>query len=121
MKNVLICSMLLVLLLSGCAHTSKWDTTEKAMVGGALLVTGADYLQTRTIARNPDQFYETNPLIGHHPSQEKVATCFIISTAAAILIADLIDDHTWRKIWLGFWLGSETATVVNNERLGIRF
>ena len=71
-----------------------------------------DWSQTRYIAKNPDKFYEMNPLLGKHPSVLRVNLHFFL----ALLLA-LIPGY---PIITFIWWAMEVALVVNNYRIGIK-
>lgn len=79
----------------------------------------ADFAQTMKIAENPERWYERNPLLGDHPSPERV--CWSIGGALAvntILHRILPEKHLGRyQVAL---IVVESAAVVGNYNLGIR-
>ena len=54
------------------APAGKWDTTDKLLFAGFVVANAIDASQSVNIAKNPDQYYETNPLIGKHPSEGEI-------------------------------------------------
>lgn len=76
-----------------------------------------DYLQTLEIARNPDRFYERNPLLGRHPSQTAVAGYFL-GTGALLYTAC---NSGWGGDWLKYgWIAVEVGAVANNVAIGVK-
>jgi len=83
----------------------------------ALLAT--DYLQTRTIAENPDKWHEQNAILGLHPTINKVNVYF----AASAVISAMILNFAPPKIQRYFLNGAsivELGAVGNNITLGIK-
>jgi len=83
----------------------------------ALLAT--DYMQTRTIAENPDKWHEQNVILGLHPSINDVNKYF----AAAALLSAAVLKYAPHKIQQYFLRGGivvEGMAVGNNIGLGIR-
>lgn len=76
-----------------------------------------DYLQTREIARNPDRFYERNPLLGRHPSQTAVAGYFL---GTGVLLYTACNSG-WGGDWLKYgWIAVEVGAVANNVAIGVK-
>lgn len=97
----------------------KWDNSDKALFATYTVVRAADMAQTINIARNPDRFHEMNPLLGRHPSEQKVIGFFIISHALIWLAADYMPPKA-RKLFLTGGIAIEAGFVANNSRLGIK-
>ncbi len=107
------------IMLGGCANNqwTRGDTYRHAALTGLM---AADYLQTLQIARNPDDYHECNPILGEHPSPEKVTAYFlssyaIITAASYALPADV-------RPWLQYAvIGVEAGAVANNLSIGLTF
>jgi hypothetical protein len=87
-----------------------------AILLAAMLATAADYSQTHYAARHPQQFSEANPIIGTHPSPNKVLAFALVNEAA------LIGFHGTR-----YAVGFEVANIVahgfaagHNARIGVQ-
>ena len=111
--------LLVIILVLIPSMAMSWDSKDTYMQGaviGALLI---DMAQTITIADNPDKYYERNPLLGEHPSKEKVVGYFMggIVTHTAIAMA-LPQDY--RRIWQCVWIGIEGAVIYNNYNIGVK-
>lgn len=111
----LILAVLLV--LGQPAQARDWTTAEKVWAGTALALTAVDYLQTMTIARNPQRWYETNPLLGRHPSPGQVTLHFLGSIALTGTIMHFFPESRL-PLAVGFTV-MEGAMVTRNHRLGI--
>ena len=123
MKNkiiILIVTMVIILYSSFAFSREKWDKTDKILLGTCLVTSMVDYGNTMHIARNPQDHFEYNPLLGTHPSPDKVRGAFLIGLISKIIIAELLPSK-YRKIWLGGWtIASGTMVVINHEH-GISF
>lgn len=93
---------------------SSWssDDINRQLIYGFLH--GADWAQTRTIAKNPDRFYETNPILGEHPSSGKVNNYFLSTLLAHTLIANSLNSE-WRKIFQNAGIGVEAGFSGRNK------
>jgi len=73
---------------------------QKVLQGTYLGVHAIDWSQTRTIAKNPDEFYEINPLMGKHPSTEEVDAYMAASALLHTGITMSLPSE-YRKYWFG--------------------
>lgn len=100
------------------AQGADWDAADKVLLATALGSLGADWAQTRYIARNPVQFHETNPLLGSHPSVGKVNGYFALAAVGTVGIS-LALPPTYRKVFLGGVTLLEMSVVIRNNSIGI--
>jgi hypothetical protein len=77
-----------------------------------------DWKQTRSIARHPQSFYETNPILGTYPSVKAVDTYFLATAIGHILVAHFLPPDQ-RRIWQRTWIGIERNYVDSNLKIGI--
>ncbi len=108
----------LCFLLTSCAggNWTKADTVREVAV---FTLHTIDWGQTRTIAKNPDRYYEINPILGKHPSIGKVDTYMFIGT----IVRPVISYHLppkYRKWWQYLSIGTSGAAVANNYNAGIK-
>jgi len=85
------------------------------MNGSAFL----DYRQTISIARQPERYYETNPVLGEHPSVGKVNTYFMASVAVKNAIFFSLPE----KYRIPFGIGCSVVSfgyVEHNRAIGLR-
>lgn len=95
------------------------DTTDAALLGGALAALAVDWGQTRAIAQQPMRYEERNPILGQHPSIGRVNSYFALAMiGTAGLALALPREHS--RIFLGGLILLETAVVVSNHGIGIR-
>jgi hypothetical protein len=77
-----------------------------------------DWKQTRSIAKNPGAYYETNTLLGEHPSVGKVDTYFLSTLAGQIAVTYLLPPKA-RRIWQLTWINIEKGYVEDNLKIGL--
>ena len=114
------------LLLAGCA---TWSTETKYSEGAWQALHAADVAQTLQIARNPDCFYEKDPvtsrLIGKHPSQGAVLAWGAGTAAAHAIVTHELEKHDaprWvRRTWQAVTIGGKAQVVGANWSIGLRF
>mgnify|MGYP006863133829 FL=1 len=104
-----------VLMMCGCAGWTRADTYRQVGVVG---LSGIDWLQTRKIAQNPDRWYERNPVLGRHPSIEKVDAWFAGTIAVNTAVAMILPPG-WREGWQYVSIGWEGTMVGNNMSIGL--
>ena len=110
----------LLLLASNAFAIERWDTTDKILLGTAMATATLDYGQTMHIARNPQDHFEYNPILGEHPSPTAVRNAFMIGAVVKIIVAELLPSK-YRKIWLGGLTLTSGAVVLMNHQHGISF
>ena len=110
--------IMLVLITSSAFAFDKWDKTDYSLAAAALTLSTVDWMQTRNIANHPNEFYELNPIIGKHPSTEKVNTYFISMIIVGAGIAYALPSR-WRKVWLGSCTALELGVTAHNFDIGI--
>jgi hypothetical protein len=90
----------------------------------ALALHCIDFLQTLTIAKLPDQWYEkANPILGKHPPPLAVKIYFALIAVVLVLLiwlAIALDYRGAAFLIALAWAGVEGWAVVHNWRLGIR-
>lgn len=121
MKRLLI-SFAFFLLWAGVAHASDESFTklDYVLAAAAFATTVGDWGQTRYIAKNPDRYYEKNPILGRHPSVRKVDAYFAtMIVGGAVLAYNLPAEY--RTIFLGGVLLVETTMLIRNKKIGIKF
>jgi hypothetical protein len=100
------------------------------VVDGALTTSGkveiayqavhvADWLQTLQIARNPDRWSETNPILGEHPSVSDVNQYFLATAVGHALISHYIPSAKMTRVWQGTTIAIQRGYVIHNHSLGI--
>lgn len=110
-KLLLICA----LALCGCSNFSTRDITLQTVSQGLLV---SDWSQTLDI-KSHKTLHEINPLLGHHPSDDRVNGYFAACVAANQGVANLLDGDA-RTYFQTAVIIVETAAVANNHALGIQ-
>lgn len=121
-KATIIILALLISSSEAFSEDSKWTNTDTAMLVTSSALIVADWNQTLHIARNPNQYYEADPLvyslIGKHPTTKRVNLL-----CAASLIGNAIIGYTlhapYRDVWFGFIIVTESAVVASNRNIGL--
>jgi hypothetical protein len=118
MKTLIV---LLILLFPFTALAAdEWKKSEIRWEAAWQFSHGLDWLQTRYIAANPDEYREINPILGKHPSKQKVNIYF----AAGAIIHPVISHYLPRKyrdVWQKFTFTASALNVGRNYAIGIRF
>lgn len=78
-----------------------------------------DAAQTLDIKNHPD-LYETNPLLGRHPSDTKIVAYFIGAGFAHNAITKKLPTE-YRAAWQYGWAALEIGTIIRNRKLNLRF
>ena len=94
-----------------------------------MAVTCIDWGQTRYISTHGNQYYENNPILGRHPSLDKVNTLVPLGIIGHAVIAAALPKHYTifgfdvhpRLIWQGVWIGIEIDAVASNFKTGIKY
>lgn len=97
----------------------KWSTQDYTLEVIYEISHVLDWGQTRTIAKNPDKYYERNPILGKHPSTTKVDIYFI-ATALLHPIATHYLPEEYRPWWQGITITASGGCVINNFVVGIK-
>jgi hypothetical protein len=114
-----IVASLLLAILSAPALSEPWDRADLALGGVAVSALVVDWGQTRYIAKHPERYRETNPILGDHPSVGRVNAYFAGSILATALIADWFRPMN-RKLFLGAVAAVEIAVTNRNRSLGVK-
>jgi len=98
----------------------KEDLTEvdKANIVLFNVLQGIDMLQTLEIANN-DKYYETNKILGKHPSEAEVVTYFIARGFAHYQATRMIPQR-YRNLFHGYNVFYNYNVIRDNHQLGIR-
>jgi len=113
------CILALLAVLTACAAPQPLSRRDVALEVSWLAIHLVDYGQTRTVARNPDRYYECNPCYGEHPSADRIDVLFPLGAALHPVVTWLLPPR-WRPYWQGASIASSGGCVVNNQQNGIR-
>lgn len=101
------------------ARAAEWDTTERIMFGTFVGLQVIDAAQTHYAVHHPDQFRESNPILGDHPSDAKVIAFKAVAVGAVYWLVKDADPLT-RKLALGFLDGFYIEIVNHNRSIGVK-
>jgi len=108
--------------LALCAGLSQADDLTPKEIHTELLFAGTlllDYSQTRDIKNHPGM-YETNPILGKHPSDDKIATYFVLAGVGHYLVTKALPAE-YRPAWQWGAIGLETLVILHNKQIGLSF
>ena len=92
---------------------------QKVMQGTYLGFHIIDWRQTRYAAEHPDEYGETNILMGRHPSTEEVDAYMAASALLHTGITKSLPTK-YRKAWQMFTIGFEIGVVHQNAQIGVK-
>jgi hypothetical protein len=129
MKRLLIATIILLLWASPAmaiepekqgfwASRDPWTKQDTYWQLGVLVTQIIDWGQTREIATNPN-YYETNKILGEHPTLQEVDRYFIACIAGNYLISKALPNN-WRRKWQIGSMLFQTYYINNNYELGIK-
>lgn len=110
---------IIAILTATAADADEWTNIDTALQLTYTAVHCMDWAQTRNIARNPETWHEKNPILGSHPSIDKVDAYFAATLAAHTAISYLLPDP-YRNIWQSVWITVEAGQVAQNYGIGIK-
>ena len=115
-----ILSVLLVLFSTlTYADNRSWTGEEKAWLGTAVAFTVTDWATTRDLSRRYNEgYYENNPILGKHPSTDRVDLHFISAGLISYMIADNLDQN--RKTFLKAWTAVGIFYTNRNLNIGLK-
>lgn len=110
-----------VLLWTTCvAHAQDVWTTKDTLAQVAVTTTLLmDWHQTRQIAAQPNKYYEMNPVLGSHPSTDKVNAYFAGAIVGSAIVAYLLPSP-WRQGLQYGTIAVELVVIGRNKSIGLR-
>jgi hypothetical protein len=118
--KIFIVLLILFILPAQSMAVDKWEKKDIAMQIIFLGFRFADWRQTVTITKNPDRYWEMNPLLGRHPSAATVDVYFIGTSLLHTAIVHVLPQE-YRKIFQGVSIAISGAFVVYNKfSIGIK-
>lgn len=120
---------LIVALASGaCAHTTRFNTTDKVLQGSVAATLALDYVQTRKITLDGR---ESNPIIGKCGSSVRAEahTCsgyvspelYFLGVFALHTSVMYALPRPWRNAAQGLTLGVQSKAIIRNYQAGYNF
>lgn len=117
--TVVLSCLILLLSFTPAQAFDQWTKTDTTFQIAYTTLHVMDWGQTLDISKNTEKWHETNPILGRHPSCEKVnyyfATTLIGHTAIAYIL-----PKDYRRIWQMVWIGIEAGYVIHNASIGIK-
>ena len=108
---------LFLLSFNACAF-DEWSEADKTREAVYLAVDTVDWLQTRNVARNPQMWHETNPILGQHPSVGSGNMYFVSMMLVHVGIVTALPSQ-YRSTFQYTSIAYEVSYVAGNYRLGI--
>ncbi len=99
------------------ARADDWTQQDTYRETVYIALDAIDWRQTQDIVRHPN-LYETNPVLGLHPTNARINAWFAASMATQIAIAYVLPEK-WRAAWQYAGIGLEAVMVGNNKHLGL--
>ena len=118
--RLIICAILLFFSVSVPAEPFEgWTTEEKSWFAAAEVFHVTDYLTTRNMLYAQQGYYETNPILGAHPSPDRLNLWFAGWLIGNYFISDAL-SHEHRLLWLKIYTAIEVGATANNLYIGAR-
>ena len=113
------------LLISACATFGSLPAETRAEEITWQSLHGIDTLQTLSVARDPDCYYESvvDPLIGKHPSEGVVVLWAATASVLHFVVTDWLVEHehpTLVRVWEGVTIASSAFWIAHNTKNGVR-
>jgi hypothetical protein len=108
-----------LLLCAGLAQAGDWTDKDTAVQAVVLSTFAVDYMQTKDI-KNHKWAYETNPIMGKHPSDVRIRNYFISAAVIHTAIAYKLPPE-WRKPFQYATIAVQVVTIIKNKRMGLNY
>lgn len=115
MKTILLIALIYLMFPQECL---SWDKADYYREAGWQVLHVVDWGQTLEIARNPDRYWEMNPIMGKHPSVGNVNFYMGLSSIAHAAVSVLLPEKI-RPYWQWISIGVSGACVINNFNVGL--
>ncbi len=116
MKKIIVILFFILAAPAFASDNSKWTWGDTALEAAFAGITAMDWDQTRALANHYDPYvWETNPLLGHHPSVSRVNAYFPLYIVTHAAVAYVL-PKPWRTIFQSIWIGYESDQVYNNRK-----
>jgi len=102
--------------MSNAYASREWTDQERVMGWSLLALNAIDFKQTSYAMGH--NYHETNPMIGSHPSNAKLAALFLATSITGYYVLDYFDDHRTTLLYIG--LGVKAAIVGNHIGIGLK-
>lgn len=116
----LILLFLTLFLLQGCV-SSSWRPEDTNRLVLKTSLAGIDYFQTKkAVVDNCGSWYESNPVIGKHPSAQRLRNHIAVSSVIQYYVSKELPTNyggiDYRKTFQIFMIAMEIWTISDNER-----
>lgn len=108
--------LFLALLFIGAARAAEIHDLRN----GAVINLMVDWRQTQQIVEKPGQYYETNYILGPHPTMGSVNRYFAASVVTTFLVSEYAPQSTAKTI-LRSLMFFEGGVIQHNWNIGLRF
>ena len=112
--------IILILLLAAPVSAGSWDEENTRLHVPLTALMIVDYGQTLYIADHPIIYYETNVIMGNHPSRRKVTEYFMLSYLTITGITWALPAK-WSHWYQKGVITVEAYYTVHNKSIGIGF
>ncbi len=117
-KTFFVAFILFFAVPSRAQFLNDWSTLDKTLLVTSTAANVVDWGQTRTIAKNPDLWRETNPYLGDHPSVSQVNNYFVARLILVPILAHYLPEY--RTTILSIWLVIGVGYSGHNHGIGLR-
>lgn len=115
---IVISSIIAASVVSNCAKASDdWTTSEINKEAATMALFAIDYAQTKDI-KNHNGLYETNKLLGLHPSDTKIRNYFLGAAIGHVILVNALPSQ-YREYVQDGTIGLELVVIGNNKRIGL--
>jgi hypothetical protein len=121
-KLLIIATLIMILAtLSAPCYADNWTITDTAYQSIYSTLHVIDWGQTLYISKHKSStsYYETNPIIGSHPSHDAVNLYFAGTLAGHAIVSYLLPKG-YRRVWQCITIVIEAKTTVHNYNMGIK-
>jgi hypothetical protein len=95
------------------ARADGWTRIDTALELGLVGLSVTDFAQTSWFLSHRPLAYETNPLLGRHPSRARIATFGAVALSSHAIVARLL-PQPYRRLWQLAAIGMEVDAVTSN-------
>ena len=114
MKFILVA----IFIFPSFAHADEWTSADTYREVAYQSLAAVDWLQTRSIAKDPAQWCEQNTYLGKHPSVQSVNRYFALTGLAHVAISKMLPEK-YRAPFQYVSIGVEVGAVAHNFSIGI--
>lgn len=120
MSRFLLSFILFVLLLTSYPGyaADPWSRQDIGLEVGYQLLHVIDWGQTRQIAKQPDKYYEMNPILGEHPSVGRVDAYMALSGLLHVGVTHFLPKE-YRPWFQGITIVIKGGLVAHNFSIGL--